>query len=83
MIMTTLKIEGMMCSMCEAHICEAIRKAVPEAKKVKASRKLNEATFMTEGPIDEASIKEAIDQTGYKCLGVESGPYKKKTLFGW
>ena len=36
MIMTTLKIEGMMCSMCEAHICEAIRKAVPEAKKVKA-----------------------------------------------
>ena len=28
MIKTTLKIEGMMCSMCEAHICDTIRKAV-------------------------------------------------------
>ena len=38
MIRTTVKIEGMMCGMCEAHICDTIRKAVPSAKKVKASR---------------------------------------------
>lgn len=31
----TLKVEGMSCSMCEAHICETIRKVVPDAKKVK------------------------------------------------
>ena len=37
MIKTTIKIEGMMCGMCEAHVCDAIRKAVPYAKKVKAS----------------------------------------------
>ena len=33
MIKTTLKIDGMMCSMCEAHINEVIRKTVPGAKK--------------------------------------------------
>ena len=33
MIKTILKIDGMMCSMCEAHICEAIRKAVPAADR--------------------------------------------------
>ena len=37
MIKTTLKIEGMMCSMCEAHINDVIRKAVPGAKKVSSS----------------------------------------------
>ena len=30
---TTLKIEGMMCSMCEAHINDVIRKAVPAQRK--------------------------------------------------
>jgi len=28
MIKTVLKIDGMMCGMCEAHICDAIRNAV-------------------------------------------------------
>ncbi len=40
----TVKIEGMMCGMCEAHICDTIRKAYPNAKKVKASRTCGEAT---------------------------------------
>ena len=29
----TVKIDGMMCGMCEAHVCDAIRKAVPKAKR--------------------------------------------------
>ena len=33
----TVKIEGMMCGMCEAHIADTIRTAFPEAGKVKAS----------------------------------------------
>ena len=48
MIKTTLKIDGMMCGMCEAHVAEAIRRAVPAAKKVSASRSKGEATFLTE-----------------------------------
>ena len=82
MLKTTLKIEGMMCGMCEAHICDAIRGAVPEAKKVAASRAKKEASFLTEEAVDAAFIKNIIDKTGYTCLGVESVPYEKKGLLG-
>ena len=82
-IKTTMKIEGMMCGMCEAHVCDAIRKAVPAAKKVAASRSKKEASFLTEEPVDNESLKAAIDATGYSCLGIESAPYEKKGLFGW
>ena len=78
-----MKIEGMMCGMCETHVCEAIRKAVPGAKKVKASRSRKEASFLTEEAVDTASLKAALDATGYTCLGIESAPYEKKGLFGW
>ena len=82
MIKTTMKIDGMMCAMCEAHICDTIRKAIPEAKKVAASKSKKEASFLTEGAVDTDSLKAAIDATGYTCLGIESAPYEKKGLFG-
>ena len=82
MIKTTIRIEGMMCGMCESHICDAIRKGVPDAKKVKASRSKKEAAFLTEDQPDAEMIKSLIDATGYTCLGVESVPYVKRGLFG-
>ncbi|MBQ6019706.1 MAG: heavy-metal-associated domain-containing protein [Clostridia bacterium] len=82
MVKTTLKIDGMMCGMCEAHICDAIRKAVPAAKKVTASRAKKEASFLTEDAVDASFIKNVIDETGYTCLGAESAPYERKGLFG-
>ena len=82
MIKTTMKIDGMMCGMCEAHVCDAIRKAVPTARKVAASRSKKEASFLTEEAVDADRLKAAVDATGYTCLGVESAPYEKKGLFG-
>ena len=82
MIKTTLKIDGMMCSMCEAHICEVIRKAVPGAKKVSASHAKGEAGFLTEEAVDEQLLKDAIAATGYSCLAVAAAPYEKKGWFG-
>lgn len=82
MIKTTMKIEGMMCGMCEAHVSDAIRKAVPSAKKVSASRSKKEASFLTEEPVNTEMLRSAIDATGYTCLSAESAPYKKKGLFG-
>ena len=82
MIKTTMKIDGMMCGMCEAHVCDAIRKAVPTAKKVVASRGKKEASFLTDEAVDADILKTAIDATGYTCLGVESAAYEKKGLFG-
>ena len=83
MIKTVLKIDGMMCGMCEAHICDTIRKAVPAAKKVSASHEHGKASFLTEDPIDAAALKAAIDATGYTCLSVESAEAKRKGWFGW
>ena len=82
MIKTVLKIDGMMCGMCEARVADAIRKAVPAAKKVTASRSKGEASFLTEEAVDAGALKTAIDATGYTCLGITSAPYEKKGLFG-
>ena len=68
----TVKIEGMSCGMCEAHICDTIRKAFPGAKKVSASRRRGEATFLSENAVDEETLKRAIDETGYTFVSVSS-----------
>lgn len=78
----TVRIDGMMCGMCEAHICDTIRRTFPDAKKVSASRKSGEATFLTEKPAEEEMLKKVISDTGYTCLSVLSEPYQKHGLFG-
>lgn len=78
----TVKIFGMMCGMCEAHICDTIRRAFPNAKKVKASKVNGEATFLTDKPIDRKKLEKAIAETGYTYVSSESEPYKKRGLFG-
>ena len=80
MVKTTLKIEGMMCSMCEAHINDMIRKVVPGAKKVSSSHAKGEASFLSGEAVDEKLLKNAVAATGYTCTSVVSEPYEKK---GW
>jgi copper chaperone CopZ len=67
----TVKIDGMMCGMCEAHICDTIRKALPDAKKVKASRRRGEATFVYDGELDEEALKKAVNDIGYTFNGLK------------
>ncbi|MCR5761708.1 MAG: cation transporter [Sphaerochaetaceae bacterium] len=80
MIKTTLKVDGMMCGMCEAHVCDVIRREVPTAKKVSASRGKGEASFVTEEAVDNEKLKAAVSATGYTCTEISSEPYEKK---GW
>ena len=77
MIKTSLKIDGMMCSMCEAHINDAIRKAFP-VKKVTSTAAKNQTEILSEAPLDEAALHAVIDPTGYRLLSVRSEPYEKK-----
>jgi copper chaperone CopZ len=82
MTKTTLTIDGMACSMCEAHVSEAIRKVcVP--KKLRVSHKTGKAEILAEQTPDEASLRRAVEATGYQVLHVESEPYQKRGLFGW
>ena len=80
MIKTVLKIDGMMCGMCEAHVNDVIRKVVPGAKKVKSSHTRGESSFLSETVPNVDEIMAAIAQTGYTVQSVKSEPYTKKFL---
>ena len=73
---TKVKIDGMMCGMCESHINDAIRNAF-SVKKVSASHSKGEADIISEEPID------AITKTGYDFVSMTSKPYEKHGLFGF
>ena len=82
MIKTTLSIDGMMCSMCEAHINDAVRKALP-VKKVSSSHRKGQTEILSEATLDEAALRAAIEATGYRLLSVSQEEAKKKRgLFG-
>ena len=77
-----VKIDGMMCGMCEAHVNDAIRKSFP-VKKVSSSHSKGETVIVTDTDIDEARLRQAIDETGYTVLSIQREPYEKKGLFGF
>jgi len=82
MLKITVKVDGMMCGMCESHVNDAIRKAFP-VKKVTSSHNKGETVILSEEDISEERLRAAIEPTGYRVLGVESEPYEKKGLFGF
>ena len=77
-----VKMDGMMCGMCEAHVNDAIRKSFP-VKKVSSSHSKGETVIVTDTDIDEAKLRQAIDETGYTVLSIQREPYEKKGLFGF
>ena len=81
MIETKVRIDGMMCSMCEAHINEAVRRALP-VKKVSSSHTKGETVILSEEPVDEQALRAAIGATGYEVLGLSAAPYEKKGSLG-
>ena len=80
MIKTTIKIDGMLCSMCEAHVNDAIRKRL-DVKKVRSSRKKGETVVISEKEFTRDLIEFALKDSGYKVLEVKSEPYKRRGLF--
>lgn len=82
MVKTTLKIDGMMCGMCESHVNDVIRRMVPVAKKVKSSHRTGECTFITDEKVDEDIIKKALGDIGYEVKSISYEPYRKRGIFG-
>lgn len=81
MIKTTVKIDGMMCGMCEAHINDVVRQNF-KVKKVSSSHSKGLCEIISESEIDESKLKKAIGDTGYEVKSVASEPFeKKKGLF--
>ena len=80
MIQTTLNISGMMCSMCEAHINDAVRAAFP-VRKVTSSRSKGETVILSDAPLDMEKLKQTIQATGYTLVSAREETVEKKGLF--
>lgn len=63
-----IKIEGMKCENCSAHVKEALE-ALDSNLDVKISLFRKQATVEGENLNDEA-LKEAVEKAGYKVLGI-------------
>ena len=77
-----LKIDGMMCGHCEAHVNDAIRNAFP-VKNVSSSHQKGETVIQTRQPVDVEQLKATVEQTGYRVLDVTvREAQEKRGLFG-
>ena len=77
MIETIVRVDGMMCGMCESHINDAIRQAFP-VKKVTSSHTRGETVILAETAPDETALREVIAQTGYELKDIQVQPAEEK-----
>ncbi len=83
MVQITVGVDGMACSMCEAHVSDAIRKAFP-VKKVTASHTKGQAVIVAENEIAEADIAKALEPTGYRMVSYSCAlPEEKAVWYFW
>ena len=80
MVKTVLKIDGMMCGMCEAHMNDLNRKNF-KVKKVTSSAKDGETVIISDAELDIPWAKKQIKDIGYELVDYTSEPYEKKGLF--
>ena len=66
----TIKIEGMMCPHCEAHVKKALE-AIAGVENVVPSHTEKKATLTLTSPISDEILKSTVEAQGYKVLGIE------------
>ena len=65
MIRTTVKVSGMICGMCEAHVNDAVR---------------GETVIESEHRIDTERLKQVVNATGYIALSVSEEEIPQRPL---
>ncbi|MBR3735908.1 MAG: heavy metal translocating P-type ATPase [Lachnospiraceae bacterium] len=66
-----IKVTGMMCAHCEAHVKKALE-AIDGIESAVASHEQNRVTITTTKDVDEAQIKKAVVDAGYEYGGIMS-----------
>ena len=66
----TLKIEGMMCPRCEAHVKKALE-AVEGVLSASADHTTDTAVVTLSAPVDNALLKAAVEDDGYTVLDIQ------------
>jgi Cu2+-exporting ATPase len=64
-----IKVNGMMCAHCEAHVKKALE-AIEGIESAVASHEENLVTITNSKDVDEALIKAAIEEAGYEYAGI-------------
>ena len=82
MIKTTIKIKGIMCENCVAHVNETIRNEF-DINKVTTSKENGISEVISDNELSEEKLREVISREGYEVTEVMSEPYEKKGLFGF
>ena len=77
MLKVTMKIDGMSCGMCEAHINDAIRK-VFSVKKVTSSHRKGITELLIQDAVDTQLLKHAVEEFGSKVLDIRCEPYERQ-----
>ena len=77
MLKVTMKIDGMSCGMCEAHINDAIRK-VFSVKKVTSSHRKGITELLIQDAVDTQLLKHAVEEFGYKVWDIRCEPYERQ-----
>lgn len=80
MIKITLRIDGMMCSMCRSHVNDTIRRNF-KVKQVSSSHTKGTTEIVCEQDISDELLAKALARTGYKLLDSQREPYEKKGFF--
>ena len=80
MVKTTLKIEGIMCENCVAHVNETIKNEF-DINKVTTSKENGISEVISDNELSEEKLREVISREGYEVTEVMSEPYEKKGLF--
>ncbi len=76
-----LKINGMKCGMCEAHVNNLFRTKL-NIKKIKSNHIKNETLIFTNLEISDDSLKNALENSGYTIESIKRED-AKKTIFGY
>ena len=64
----TIKIQGMMCTKCEAHVKKALE-ALPEVNEAVPSHEADEAVLDLNSEVSADVLKKAVEEAGYEYIG--------------
>ena len=65
-----IRIEGMMCPRCEAHVVKALKDIDGVAEAV-ADHTTDKATVTLSAPVEDTALQSAVEEAGYTVLGIE------------
>lgn len=65
-----MKIEGMMCGHCEAHVKKALE-ALPEVKEAVVSHEAGTAVVTLNTPVEDDKLKQAVEEQDYSVIEIK------------